>query len=102
MACHDFEYIDLWPDPGSVSCYAAFNNSDALPSIVSRDGQWHHVAVTWTSANNGMTKIYVDGLLRVHGETGKTTPLRPGGALMLGAEQVSLYLQLSSSLRSRL
>ena len=79
---------DLWPDPHGVSCYAAFNHSRALPSIVSRDGHWRHIAATWTAANNGLTRIYVDGLLRAETPTGKTTPLLPGGALMLGAEQV--------------
>jgi len=70
-----------------VSCYAAFNHSKSIPNIVSRDGRWHHVAVTWTAADSGLTRIYVDGLLRVQAATGKTAQLRPGGALMLGAEQ---------------
>lgn len=78
---------DLWPDPGRVSCYAAFNHSAALPSLVSDGTRWHHLAVTWTAANSGLTRIFVDGLLRVETPTGKTAPLRPGGALMLGAEQ---------------
>jgi hypothetical protein len=30
---------------------------------VERDGAWHHLAVTWEVANNGMTRIYLDGLL---------------------------------------
>lgn len=61
---------DLWPDPHDVSCYAKFNHSDALPNFVERDGRWHHVAVTWTAAENGLTKIYWDGLLKaqVQGE----------------------------------
>lgn len=89
VACHDFEYIDLWPDPQSKSCYAAFNANpvNVLPSIVENDGTWHHLAVTWTAANDGFTKVYVDGLLRAEAGTGKTGPLKPGGALMLGAEQ---------------
>ena len=43
--------------------------------------------MTWTAANNGLTKIYIDGLLRAETPLGKTEPLQPGGALMLGAEQ---------------
>ena len=34
-----------------------------MVSIVEPDGAWHHLAVTWTAANNGTTKIYKDGLL---------------------------------------
>ncbi len=88
VACHDYEFIDLWPDIQSKSCYAAFNANpvNTLPSIVENDGSWHHLAVTWTAANNGLTKIYVDGLLRAEAATGKTGSLK-AGALMLGAEQ---------------
>lgn len=96
IACHDFEYIDLWPDPGSISCYASFNYSESLPSFVSPRGEWHHLAVTWTSANNGLTKIYLDGLLRAETPSRKTSPLRAGGALMLGAEQASERVQLAT------
>lgn len=87
VACHDFEYIDLYPDEQKVSCYAAYDHSPKLPSIVSRDGTWHHVAVTWTAADDGLTKIYVDGLLMVEASTRKTRPLKKGGALVLGSEQ---------------
>ena len=67
VACHDFEYIDLFPDQDKKSCYSAFNGSSnpALPSYVERDGRWHHLAVSWTRAGNGLTKIYWDGLLKV-------------------------------------
>jgi len=84
-----FIHSDLWPDPQSKSCYAAFNANpvNILPSIVEKDGTWHHLAVTWTAANNGFTQIYIDGLLMAEAATGKITPLKPGGALMLGAEQ---------------
>ena len=62
LACHDFEYIDLYPDPDSQSCNSAFNRSETA-SVVERDPIWHHLAVTWTQRDNGMTKIYLDGLL---------------------------------------
>lgn len=87
VACHDFEYMDLLPDPRGISCYYAYNHSDSLPSYVSREGDWHHVAVTWTAANSGLTEIYKDGLKIISTMTGKTAPLKKGGALMLGAEQ---------------
>lgn len=30
---------------------------------VERDGTWHHLAVTWSAANHGLTQIYYDGML---------------------------------------
>lgn len=87
VACHDFEYVDLLPDPRGISCYYAYNHSESLPSFVSREGNWHHVAVTWTAANGGQTDIYKNGLRIISTMTGKTAPLKKGGALMLGAEQ---------------
>ncbi|PRW20453.1 concanavalin A-like lectin glucanase [Chlorella sorokiniana] len=86
-ACHDFEYIDLLPDPTGKSCYAHFNATRKMPSFVERDGKWHHLAVTWTVKDNGLTQIYWDGLLVASAATGQTRQLQPGGALMLGAEQ---------------
>ena len=50
-----------------MSCAAKFNHSRHLPSFVERNGHWHHVAVTWTQANDGVTKIYWDGLLKATG-----------------------------------
>ena len=46
-----------------MSCYSKYGNQPAA-NILDRDGAWHHVAVTWTAANNGLTKVYKDGLLR--------------------------------------
>lgn len=79
---------DLWPDAASASCYAAWNESQGgLPSYVSRDARWHHVAVSWEAANNGRTVVYKDGLVAASADTGRTRRLEPGGALMLGGEQ---------------
>ena len=55
--------------------------------FVERDGRWHHLAVTWTAADNGLTEIYWDGLIAASAFTGKTVPLDPRGAFMLGGEQ---------------
>ncbi|KAJ6669489.1 hypothetical protein lerEdw1_000037 [Lerista edwardsae] len=44
------------------------------PSV--NDGNWHHIAVTWTAAN-GAWRVYIDGKLSDGG----------GGALVLGQEQ---------------
>lgn len=62
IACHAFTYFTLWPDPTNISCYSKYGNHP-VSSILERDGSWHHVAVTWTAANHGNTKIYQDGLL---------------------------------------
>ncbi|GLC46629.1 hypothetical protein PLESTM_001898600 [Pleodorina starrii] len=58
-----------------------------LPSVVERDGRWHHLAVTWTAAEEGLTKIYVDGSLMASARSHRTAPLDPNGAFMLGGEQ---------------
>ncbi len=47
-------------DPLKRSCAAAFNHSETA-RVVERDGRWHHLAVTWTAANDGLTQIYLDG-----------------------------------------
>lgn len=84
LACHDFEYIDLIPDKDRKSCHSQFNTTT---SFIERDGTWHHLAVTWTTKNNGYTEIYKDGLLISSAQTGKTEPLVPDGALVIGGEQ---------------
>lgn len=48
---------DLMPDPNGVSCYAHFNATPSMPSYVERDGKWHHLAVTWTQKDNGLTQV---------------------------------------------
>ncbi|KAK9814590.1 hypothetical protein WJX72_008328 [[Myrmecia] bisecta] len=86
VACHDYQFIDLWPDPDHVSCFSAYNRTTTA-KLVDPNGQWHHLAVTWTKANEGLTKIYQDGLLMAEARTGKSNPLQSGGAFMLGGEQ---------------
>lgn len=88
-----FKYIDLKPDPKNESCHASYWNVsklDTTAKYVERDGQWHHLAVSWSTADEGLTKIYWDGLLVASAYSHKTQPLEPGGAFMLGAEQVGL------------
>jgi hypothetical protein len=50
-------------------------------------GRWHHLAVTWSVENNGLTEIFWDGLRMAAAYTGKTQPLDPHGAFMIGGEQ---------------
>eukprot|EP00884_Botryococcus_braunii_P003507 jgi/Botrbrau1/13157/Bobra.0187s0105.1 len=93
LACHDFEWqwigdtwagTDYWAQQRRESCAYYFNHTT---SIVDRTGDWHHIAVTWTAANDGTTKIYKDGLLMKEAKTGKKNPIQSGGAMMLGSEQ---------------
>ncbi|KAJ8792663.1 hypothetical protein J1605_019882 [Eschrichtius robustus] len=55
------------------------------PSV--NDGSWHHIAITWTSAD-GAWKVYIDGKLS-DGGMGLSvgSPIPGGGALVLGQEQ---------------
>ena len=84
MLCHDFEYLDMLPDPRGESCYYAFNHTG--PSVVSRDGTWRHVAATWTAANDGLVEIYVNGLLLSSARTRKTAPIKKHGIIAIGEE----------------
>ena len=56
------QYIDLWPDINRESCMSAFNRTFTA-NYVERTPVWHHMAVTWTKENDGLTKIFKDGLL---------------------------------------
>lgn len=47
-------------DPDGQSCAAAFNHTYTA-QVAERDGKWHHLAVTWTAADNGFTQIFLDG-----------------------------------------
>ncbi|GMH36287.1 hypothetical protein BSKO_04155 [Bryopsis sp. KO-2023] len=96
LACRDFEFIDIVPDFLGLSCHAHYNKSEmdlspTTANFVERDGRWHHLAVTWsaekTHDKNGETIIYMDGMQVGKAQSGRTTPLQKGGALMLGGEQ---------------
>ena len=90
VACHDFEYLTIDPDPRKISCRAQFvdnTTTGQTASFVDRDGAWHHLAVTFNARENGRIRIYKDGLKVAESETGRTDPIPPGGAFLLGAEQ---------------
>ena len=42
------------------------NGDKQITDVRTNDGLWHHVCVTWTSAE-GAWAIYLDGILRDHG-----------------------------------
>lgn len=58
-----------------------------LPLFVS-DGKWHHICITWTT-RDGMWEAFQDGEKLGTGENlAPWHPIKPGGVLILGQEQV--------------
>lgn len=64
------------------------SGSETTAKYVERSSRWHHLAVTWSTEHDGLTRIYWDGLLMAEAVSKQIKPLEPGGAFMLGAEQV--------------
>jgi CUB/sushi domain-containing protein len=64
--------------------------------VVLNDGQWHHLAVTWTSSG-GALRVYKDGALAYSGTVRSGATLTGNGALVLGQEQDSVNGGFSSS-----
>ena len=63
-----------------------------LPLFVS-DGKWHHICVTWTT-RDGMWEAFQDGEKLGTGENlAPWHPIKPGGVLILGQEQVSVVVE---------
>ncbi|GFX94272.1 sushi, von Willebrand factor type A, EGF and pentraxin domain-containing protein 1 [Trichonephila clavipes] len=64
------------------------NNEPLVTEVQMADGQWHHLAFTWSSENSGEWTLYKDGKQQSNG-----THLRPndvipgGGSLVIGQEQ---------------
>ncbi|XP_023664900.1 neuronal pentraxin-2 isoform X2 [Paramormyrops kingsleyae] len=57
-----------------------------LPLSV-RDGQWHHICITWTT-RDGLWEAYQDGEKLGSGENlAPWHPIKPGGVIILGQEQ---------------
>lgn len=63
VACRGFQYLLLIPDPARSSCVSMFGDPATVKTadLTDRSGAWHHVAVTWSAARNGMTQIFKDG-----------------------------------------
>ena len=58
-----------------------------LPLSV-RDGRWHHICITWTT-RDGLWEAYQDGQKLGAGDNlAPWHPIKPGGAIILGQEQV--------------
>lgn len=54
---------------------SAFNRS-LTANYVERVPTWHHLAVTWSAAGDGVTRIYKDGLLMSEVRGGREEPRR--------------------------
>lgn len=52
------------------------------------DGRWHHICITWTT-RDGFWEAYQDGERLGTGENlAPWHPIKPGGVIILGQEQV--------------
>jgi len=96
IGCHDYEagypadLADvLFPQIGVETCFEDFvdRNLGLIEPTFDKNGTWHHVAVTWTAANEGETLVYKNGILVGSAVTNKTRPLQPNGVFMLGGKQ---------------
>lgn len=58
-----------------------------LPLSLS-DGRWHHICITWTT-RDGFWEAYQDGERLGTGDNlAPWHPIKPGGVIILGQEQV--------------
>lgn len=63
------------------------NQVAQLPLSVS-DGRWHHICITWTT-RDGFWEAYQDGERLGTGDNlAPWHPIKPGGVIILGQEQV--------------
>ncbi len=60
---------------------------DHLSGVSATDGNWHHIAVTWTSST-GETILYDNGYPRWKVTRSKGAKIPSGGTLVIGREQV--------------
>lgn len=53
-----------------------------------RDGRWHHICISWTT-RDGQWEAYQNGAKLGTGENlAAWHPIKPGGVIILGQEQV--------------
>lgn len=56
--------------------------------LEARDGRWHHICISWTT-RDGQWDAYQDGEKRGSGDNlAAWHPIKPGGVVILGQEQV--------------
>lgn len=67
-----------------------------------RDGRWHHICISWTT-RDGQWEAYQDGEKRGTGDNlAAWHPIKPGGVIILGQEQVRKTLKYEKKLMIRL
>ncbi|XP_013383226.1 sushi, von Willebrand factor type A, EGF and pentraxin domain-containing protein 1 [Lingula anatina] len=75
----------------AITDYSGFviyvNGQDIVTDVTANDDQWHHICVTWSSAN-GEWQIFRDGRSLDQGQgLAPGTVIKGGGKLVLGQEQ---------------
>ena len=84
--------VRLLGNPQGTSPACCHSQVAQLPLFVS-DGKWHHICVTWTT-RDGMWEAFQDGEKLGTGENlAPWHPIKPGGVLILGQEQVGTGAQ---------
>ncbi|GIY36778.1 sushi, von Willebrand factor type A, EGF and pentraxin domain-containing protein 1 [Caerostris extrusa] len=64
------------------------NNEPLVTEVQVADGQWHHLAFTWSSGNSGEWTLYKDGKKQSNGINLRPNDVIPGGGnLIIGQEQ---------------
>lgn len=75
------------------------NQVAQLPLSVS-DGRWHHICITWTT-RDGFWEAYQDGERLGTGDNlAPWHPIKPGGVIILGQEQVRAAVEGAGGLSS--
>jgi hypothetical protein len=74
-------------DPAALAVYVKGTRINT--GVVLNDGIWHHLAVTWTSAE-GALRVYKDGVLAFSGTVRPGVSLTANGSLVLGQDQDTL------------
>lgn len=76
-------------DCSEVKIYV--NNEPIVTDLQVADGQWHHLAFTWSSENSGTWALYIDGELKREGNHLRSNEIiNGGGSLIIGQEQDTL------------
>lgn len=72
----------------TTSWYILLGPQVAQLPLEVRDGRWHHICISWTT-RDGQWEAYQDGAKRGTGDNlAAWHPIKPGGVIILGQEQV--------------
>lgn len=79
--------ISIWfTAAGTATLWVNSFQFVTTPTISIRDGNWHHVAVTWTNAG-GAINMYTDGNLFYSGTLNNGGVIPGGGSFVMGQDQ---------------